>query len=81
MAGFQMFNMDAKDLEDMADSVKSVVLQALVKDDLLETDVAESWAEKHTVILRKKSFFRTLTDAWKKEPEKEGLILIVVESK
>ena len=81
MAAIEMFNMEAKDLEDMADSVKSVVLQALVKDNLLETDMAESWSGKHTVILRKKSFFRTLTDAWKKEPEKDGLILIVVESK
>lgn len=62
-----MFSVTNEELEDNADVVKVAVLSALVKDDLLASDVAEKWAEEHTVLHRKKSFFRTLTDKWRKE--------------
>lgn len=58
--------------EALVDFVKVRVLQALVKDGIIKNDVAEKWAENHTIIKKKKSIFRTLSDKWKKEEEKDN---------
>ncbi len=63
----QMFSMTNEELEDSADAVKVVVLNALVREGFIDKDDAEKWAEKTTILHRKKSFFRTLSEKWLKE--------------
>jgi len=73
-----IYSLTKDDLENTADKIKPVVLAALVKDGLISQADAETWCENHTVILRKKSFFRTLSDKWHKTKDDSGLIYIVV---
>ncbi len=67
MSTYSYYQMTDEDLEDQADFVKCRVLAALAVDDLISEDDAESWARNHTLIKRKKGFFRTISDKWKKE--------------
>lgn len=67
MATFNYYQMTNEDLERNADYVKVVLLDALVKEGVLDKDQAEEWSESHTIVRRKKSIFRTLSDKWKKE--------------
>lgn len=71
--------MTNEEMEDFADQVKSVILSALVKEKKLENDEAEEWAESHTLIIRKKNIFRTLSNKWMNvEVDSKTLTLSVV---
>ena len=78
MATVEYFSTDNAGLEVCADQVKVVVLGALVRDGALEQDVAEEWSKSHTIVRRTKSFFRTLTDLFRKTEESDGVYLLVV---
>ena len=78
MAVLDAYTITREGIEQNADLVKAVILKALVKDELLPVEIADEWAASHTVITRKKGFFRTLTDRWFKEPEKDTPLLLVV---
>lgn len=66
-------------LESMSDQVKMSVVQAMVREGVLEADMADNWCKTHTVILRKKTFFRTITKLWSRESENsEGAYIVVV---
>lgn len=80
MATLEYWDMDDRALEEYADHVKCVVLAALVLDGKLTHKDAEDWAGSHTVIRRKKSFFRTISDLFDKTEESERRYLIVVKS-
>ena len=71
MSALAMFQYTTSDIEDTADVLKAILLKALVGDGLLTTENADDWAATHTLIIRKKSIFRTLTDRWLNTPEKE----------
>ena len=73
-----MFNLTKEDMEDDADDTKVIILKALVRDNLLSSSVADKWAESHTIILRKKNIFRTLSDKFKKEGEEETTHYLLV---
>lgn len=77
----KMFTMTQEEIEDLADAVKVVVLEALVIDGLISQDVADQWAEKTTILQRKKSFFRTLTDRWLKQQSEPSQYYYIVVSK
>ena len=74
----EVFTLDKGDLEEALDQAKAVVLVSMVNEGLLPIDVAEEWASTHTIVLKKKGFFRTLTDRWKKTDEIEGHLMFVV---
>jgi len=78
MARIDMFSFTNEELEEYLDAVKPVIVRALVRDGFMESEEADEWCKQHTVLLRKKSFFRTLTDKWKKDEEAEGSYIIVV---
>lgn len=65
----EIFSYGQSDLEDNFDNVKSAILVALAKEGVIEETVAEEWSKTHTIIVRKKSFFRTLTNLWWKEKD------------
>ena len=67
-----------EELEEFMDTVKAVILVDLVNKGLLEGDIADMYAEQTTVILKNKSFFRTITDRWKKEPTSPNYYLLAV---
>lgn len=73
--GYVMSNAD---LENTADFVKTVILQALVRDGKLDKDEAEEWSKIHTLVRRRKGFFQTISDAWNKTEEGDNSFWSVV---
>ena len=71
MGTLAMFQYTTSDMEDTADVLKALLLKSLVDDGLLTPTLADDWAANHTLIIRKKDIFRTLTDRWCKQEEKE----------
>ncbi len=74
-----MYSHSIRDMEDTADQVKALVLRAMVSDGTLSEEVADNWAGTHTVIFRKKGFFRTVCDKWvntKAEPNTDHIIIV-----
>ena len=67
MITYSYYQMTDEELDDQADFVKCKVLAALADDDLISEEEAESWDRNQTLIKRKKGFFRTISDKWKKE--------------
>lgn len=76
--GVDIFNFTREELEDYIDAVKPVVVRGLVSSGLITDEEGEEWCENHTILLRKKNIFRTLTDKWKKDKEADGRYIIVV---
>lgn len=72
------FSFTSEELEDVLDQAKLIVLKALVKEDLMCHDMADYWCMTHTPILRKKSFFRTISNLWKDDEVSSGLSLMIV---
>jgi len=62
----EVYNLTNEEMEDGYDKVKTVILEALVSDNLLDGDEAEKWCLEHTIILKKKPFFRTISDKFSK---------------
>ncbi len=71
-----------RDLEYEADHVKALVVAQLVKDKLLDAEIAHKWCEEHTLILRAKRSFRSVLGSLlgiKQEPvDKDGMLYIVI---
>jgi hypothetical protein len=67
-----------KGLEDLADTVKTVVVAALVAEGHLDQHTAEVWCALHGVMLTKKSIFKTLTNFWDKQETFQGGYIQVV---
>jgi len=78
MAAVESWTLLKDQLEDYLDYTKVVVLSELARDGSLEGVIAEEWAATHTVIVRKKRMFRTLTDRWLKARESDSYRFIVV---
>ena len=72
------YTLSPEELEGLADRVKVIVLDALVRKGLLDKDEADRWAANHTLIQRKKSIFRTISNLWSKEKEEKGLMYWMV---
>lgn len=74
-----LYTLSSFDMEAIADHVKVVVIDAMMREGILSYEDAEEWCEQHTVLRRKKSIFRTLTDKWLKfKEEKDTNYWIVV---
>lgn len=73
----EIYSYSRSDLEETLDSVKTAILLALVKEGVIKAEAAEEWSKTHTVIVREKSFFRTLTDLWRKEDTEAGRFTIL----
>ena len=81
MSTMEMYSHSIRDMEDTADQVKAMVLRAMVNDGTLSEEVADNWAGSHTVLYRKKGFFRTVCDKWwntKAEPNTDHIIIVTL---
>jgi len=79
MAIIDSYEYTRESLEDLADVIKRIVVEALVEDDYLVDKEADEWCKNTTILLRKKSFFQTISNLWKKEESaKNGFIFIIV---
>ena len=65
------FNHTQESLEEVADTIKVSVVRAMKDEGLLTFEQAEEWTAQHTVIMRKKSLFRTLSTFWNKTKEEK----------
>ena len=54
------------------ENIKVVTLEALVTEKIIDEKVAEEWCENHTIILRKKSIFKTISNKWRKSKSTVG---------
>jgi hypothetical protein len=61
--------MSRENLEETADFIKTVVVRALVENSNLIFEEADDWCKNHTVIMRKKNIFETLSDKFRKTEE------------
>jgi hypothetical protein len=75
---FKSYSLQRDELEDLIDTVKLVVVGALVKEKIMKEDEADKWCEDHTIIIRKKTFFKTISDKWFNKKEEKNDLLIVV---
>lgn len=73
-----LFKLTNSELEDILDQAKTIILLNLVHNKLLDMDTAEEYAIKNTIVLRKKSFFRTITNKWKKSSERDSYFMVMV---
>ena len=64
MATIEMWEANKELVEEWCDQAKSAILKELVRDGIMEREAADEWAATHTVLLRKKGFFRTISDKW-----------------
>lgn len=72
-----VFRFTKEDLEEILDQAKATVLIDLVQEGIVAFDTAEEYAMQNTIVLKKKNFFRTLTDKWKKAPESNYYMIVV----
>ena len=73
-----MFSFTKEDLEEILDQAKASVLLDLVYEGLLYFDSAERYSSVKTIVLKKKGFFRTITNRWSKTDDVKGHVMIVV---
>jgi hypothetical protein len=73
-----VFNFTKEDLEEALDQAKAAVLLDLVYEGIVDFDTAERYATVKTVVLRKKGFFKTITDRWKKTEADDGYVMVIV---
>lgn len=78
MSTITTWDLSLEDMNAWHETAKVGVLKALVDEGLLTQDVADVWCKTHTIIVRKKSFFRTISRLWADEPELKGYHLLVV---
>lgn len=78
MAAIELRSYTVRQAEMFADQIKVAILQALVADKTLPQETADEWAEMHTVLLRPKSLFRTLTDKWRKAKTEQNADCVIV---
>ncbi len=78
-----LYSYSNEQLEDHADQMKSLTVRGLVESGIIDEEVAEEWAESHTLIKRKKSFFRAVSDRFFNGPDNSpsGELWMVVTSK
>ncbi len=67
-----------EELEDVADTLKIAVVQALVNDGLIDEQKADDRAALHTIKFSNKSIWRTITNCWKQETETTKFFVNVV---
>ena len=79
-ATIDTYHFTQSELEDFSDKMKVIIVQALVNDGLIDAKSVDLWCANHTVIMRKKSVFRTISDLWKRKKKHEsGVTFIVIE--
>ncbi len=62
----------SKDFEYSLDHAKAVVLSALVADGLLDINEADEWGLSHSIIVKKKTMFKSLLSMiWEKTKEEK----------
>lgn len=66
-------------LEETLDTSKIIVLKSLIKEGMIDMDRAEDWCKNHTVLVKEKSFFRTISNLWRNtKKSSDSLVLIIV---
>ena len=59
--------------------VKTILVRCMVDEGAIDEQIADEWCENHSIMLIEKSFFRTITDRWRKdETEKDSYQIKVV---
>lgn len=77
----ETYNFCKEDLEENYDSAKVAVIRSLVLEGYMDSEEAEEWCRTHTIILRRKNVFRTLSNLWQKtEKSKSGHYILVVKT-
>lgn len=66
------------ELEDTLDTTKVSIIAALVRENIVTAKQGEEWAKSHTIVLRKKSVFRTISNLWSKEEETKNYKIHIV---
>jgi len=66
MAEVESWTVLKGEMEEYLDLAKALVLEKLALDGSLDQAMAEEWSATHTIILKEKEFFRTISNKWRK---------------
>lgn len=72
----ESFTFTKDEFEDNLDDVKAVIVSSLVRSNLLLEEDADKWCSEHTIIIKKKSLFRSFIQKIKKEPEEYQYLVV-----
>jgi len=64
-----VYSFTHSDLEENADFIKTVIVKSLIEDGLLPEKEAEEWCKNHTLVIKTKSIFRTISELWNESEE------------
>ena len=78
MGTINTWQLTQDEMESWMDSTKVSIIHSLVTEGLMDWEEADEWAATHSIVLRKKNIFRTLSDTWKKQEEVDGYYILVV---
>lgn len=78
MSDFAIFNTIKEDMEESADIIKTCVIQTLIDENKLTQEEGDNWCKNHTIIMKRKSIFRTLSEKWKNSKELTGSYYYIV---
>lgn len=78
MSSLDMYSLTKMDMEEQAETIKLTIFKALVRDGVIDFDVADKWCQTHSVILTKKTIFKTISNLWEKKDSSGGYFYSVV---
>ena len=73
-----VYSLTDENMNNLADSLKVVLIKALVREKIITEEIAEKWCETHTLLKKKKSFFRTISGKWLNASEREDEYYFIV---
>ena len=71
-----LYSVSARDLEEHAQSIKNVILEAMNKEGIIDCDTAGYWQKNYAIIVRNKSFWKGIFRPDVIEKEKDQWIMI-----
>ena len=74
----ELLSLDKETFENNLDKAKTVVLASLVDEGIINKDDADKWCATHTIILKKKTFFRTISKIWGQTKDDDDYNMIAV---
>lgn len=74
----EVYTMHPGEIEELLDSSKTIILASLVAEGYIADDVADDWCRNHTLVVRKKTMFRTISKLWKRAAEAVGFYVLCV---
>ena len=83
MSSIRMLSLTREELEEAYDHVKVVMMQSLMDEAMLRMtkEQVDEWCANHTIVIARKSLWRTISDKWRSIEDNADTYHIVVVKK